>query len=169
MPNGGTDNCGTCCFNRRNEGRTGHGRGNPELPNHCHIRDQPIDDPGYTYCLNHPYRIGERDPIPIGPILVAEVGPGFSYGRVPWKPSPDSEAVRVHLLELLAQAEALFENDFHPSFGPKVRHYPDFAGVVIWQLGQFRERRAVAGIEAALANIPELESLARGALDAIGS
>ncbi len=145
----------------------GHGHGNPELPHYCQIRSQAIDDPGYTYCLNHPYRSRAGDPIPIGPILVAEVGSGLSFERVPWQPSPDTEEVRLHLLELLGRAEDIFSEDYHPAFGPKIRNHPDYAGVVIWQLGQFREQRAVPGIEFVRGKIPDLAAIARQALEAI--
>lgn len=168
MPNGGPDNCGTCSFNQRNEGRLGHSAGNPDLANHCLIRDQALEDPFYKYCLNHPYRTNhEPDPIPVGPLLRAEAGPGFSYARVPWKPSPDSEEIRLHLLDLLERAEDVFAQDFHPAFGESVRLQPDYVGVVIWQLKEFGERRAVPGIERVRANIPELEGIAREAIEAI--
>ncbi len=168
MPNGGTDNCGTCSFNRRNEGRLGHSQGNPDLPHHCLIRDQAIRNPGYTYCLNHPYRTKhEPDPIPVGPLLIAEAGSGFEYRRVPWKPSPDSEEIRLHLLDLLGRAEEIFAKDFHPAFGEAIRLDPDYVGVVIWQLGEFGEPRAVPGLERVQSGIPELAEIARGALESI--
>lgn len=168
MPNGGPDNCATCSFNQRNEGRLGHGRGNPDLPHHCLIRDQALEEPGYKYCLNHPYRTNhEPDPIPVGPLLKAEAGPGFAFHRVPWKQSPDSEEIRLHLLDLLGRAEEVFAKDYHPAFGESVRLTPDYVGVVIWQLGEFGERRADSGLERVQDSIPELAELAHDALESI--
>ena len=54
MPNGGSDCCGTCWFNRSLEGQRGSGNFNRETPSHCEIRDLDIPDPFYTYCANHP-------------------------------------------------------------------------------------------------------------------
>ena len=71
MPNGGSDCCGTCWFNRANGGRKGSGNHDRSIASHCEIRDLPIRDPFYTYCANHPYRPDQREPIPIGPVFVA--------------------------------------------------------------------------------------------------
>ena len=109
------------------------------------------------YCLNHPYRTRELDPIPVGPLLKAEAGPDFEFRRIPWKPSPDTEEIRLHLLDLLGRAGELFANDYHPAFGETVRLDPDYVGVVIWQLREFGERRAVPGLRGckpALASSP---------------
>ena len=70
MPNGGSDCCGTCWFNRSLEGQRGSANFNDETPSHCEIRDLDIPDPFYTYCANHPYHRPSRDPIPIGPVYV---------------------------------------------------------------------------------------------------
>ena len=70
MPNGGSDCCGTCWFNRSLEGQRGSGNFNREIPSHCEIRDLDIPDPFYTYCANHPCHRPGRDPIPIGPVYV---------------------------------------------------------------------------------------------------
>ena len=138
LPNGGSDNCGTCGFNRKNMHEAGLIEGNRHMPpgSHCDIRDEPIDDPGYTYCANHPRRRSLRDPIPVGPILAAEaVGLG-EYERVPLKPSPDTEEIRRHLLDLLDEPE---ERDSQLVF-PIL---PTVMYTVIWQLAEFRERRAL--------------------------
>ena len=69
MPNGGSDCCGTCWFNRKNRGeRDWPKHADNTLPDHCEIRDLAIEDPFYTYCANHPHRRPERDRIPIGPV-----------------------------------------------------------------------------------------------------
>ena len=49
MPNGGSDCCGTCWFNRSLEGKRGSANFNREIPSRCEIRDLDIPDPFYTY------------------------------------------------------------------------------------------------------------------------
>ena len=86
MPNGGSDCCGTCWFNRSNGGRRGSANFSRGIPSYCEIRCLDIPDPFYTYCANHPHHRSNRDPIPIGPVYV-----GDSFGvREFWKPSPDT-------------------------------------------------------------------------------
>lgn len=132
MPNGGSDCCGTCWFNARNKGEAGYGHADNPEPNFCTIRGLTIENPFWTYCTNHPHHCPNRDPIPIGPVFI-DAG-GYPYGRKQWQPSPDTEEVRGHLLELV---RAIQEQP--------AEEYP--AGVyrdemVVWQLGEFRERRA---------------------------
>jgi hypothetical protein len=123
MPNGGSDCCGTCWFNAKNKGEAGYAHARGPEPSFCSIRNLPIDSPFYTYCGNHPRHRPERDPIPIGPVFR-----GDSTGaREPWSPSPDTEEIRQHLLALLEP-----EGEADP--------------VVIEQLGEFREIRALAGL-----------------------
>ncbi|MCY3767731.1 MAG: hypothetical protein OXH06_20125 [Gemmatimonadetes bacterium] len=155
MPNGGSDCCGTCWFNRKNQGeRDWLLYVDTSVPSHCEIRDIAIKDPFYTYCANHPHRRPDRDPIPIGPVmrhggweeewrvragqpdvLVSKENPRYF-----WKPSPDSEEIRQHLLNLL---ESIFEHmsrDWYP--------IGDGLGeTVLRQLGEFREQRAVRHLE----------------------
>ena len=66
MPNGGSDCCGTCWFNRSLEGQRGSGNFNRETPSHCEIRDLDIPDPFYTYCANHPSTDQAETPSPLG-------------------------------------------------------------------------------------------------------
>ena len=153
MPNGGSDCCGTCWFNRANHGRAGSVNHDHSIPSHCEIRDLAIEDPFYPYCANHPYRRPDRDPLPIGPVLLPEdvtpetpeIAPtvldtGTEWSaRVVWKASPDSEEIRVQLLELLVDLEEQARKDrYFPT--------PSMAAAVIWQLGEFRESRAVRGL-----------------------
>ena len=135
MPNGGSDCCGTCWFNRKNHGERGF-RGVPDRDeaSYCEIRHFEIEDPFYTYCANHPHRRPERDPIPIGPVT-RYAGDGFSNDREDWIPSPDSEEIRQHLLELL-------ENFFEHVFKDRYPIGPDVGEAAIRQLGEFREPRA---------------------------
>ena len=58
MPNGGSDCCGTCWFNRSLEGKRASANFNREIPSRCEIRDMGIPDPFYTYCANHRKRCG---------------------------------------------------------------------------------------------------------------
>jgi hypothetical protein len=135
MPNGGSDCCGTCWFNARNQGQAGFRHADDSIPAHCTIRDLPIESPFYTYCGNHPHRCPERDPIPIGPVFT-----GDSSGRREfWLPSPDTEEVRLHLLALLA---AMLEQ---PATEYPIGIYRD--EIVIWQLGEFREVRAIGELQ----------------------
>ena len=141
MPNGGSDNCGTCWFNRKNiaanrRERCSYSSTSP----YCEIRDVSIKDPFYTYCANHPHRRSVRDPVPIGPILVGQVKSGFAYERVIWKPSPDTEDIRRHLLDLLADFEKTAIGDSYPAI-PSVIH------TVVWQLGKFGEKRAIKSLQ----------------------
>ena len=72
---------------------------------------------------------------------------GFPYGRKQWQPSPDTEEVRHHLLELVGAIS-----------GQPSEEYP--AGVytdemVVWQLGEFRESRAADDLRRIAAFSPE--------------
>ena len=158
MPNGGSDCCGTCWFNRTNQGERDWKQYRDEsVPPYCEIRDVAIDNPFWTYCANHPHRRPERDPIPIGPIR-RYAGDGWTNEREVWVPSPDSEEIRQHLLELL-------ENFFEHVFKDRYPIGESLSQVIIWQLGQFREHRAVKHIEWISKNSPDQwEAVARTAL-----
>lgn len=156
MPNGGIDNCGTCWFNTKNKGEAGHGHVHDAGEHYCIIRKQPIiEDPFHTYCANSPYNTS-TDPdaapniidTPIGPIFVTLNGQR-DYTRVQWIPSPNSEETRLRLLKLLAVI---------------VEQPDDYAGnmawddMVIWQLGEFREKRAVEDLKRIAAFNPEAKA-----------
>ena len=160
MPNGGSDCCGTCWFNKKNQGeRNRTRRGDDSIPPYCEIRKVAVPDPFYTYCANHPHRRPERDPIPIGPIT-RYAGDGMSNDREVWMPSPDSEEIRLHLLKLLDEFFPNVAKDRYP-IGPGLGE------AVIRQLGEFREKRAEGQLRRIGENLPEpwksaaLESLAR--------
>ena len=131
MPNGGSDCCGTCWFNRSLEGQRGVGNFNREIPSHCEIRDLDIPDPFYTYCANHPCHRPGRDPIPIGPAYVYRAtGPVGEGGREEWQPSPDTEEIRQHLLDIVRLPEehayvgpVSTQPCFHQSLGNLERSY----------------------------------------------
>ena len=164
MPNGGSDCCGTCWFNARNKGEAGYDHADDPEPNFCTIRNLAIDDPFWTYCGNHPYRRPDRDPIPLGPVFVAE----GDHGRKVWQQSPDTEDVRQHLLELLRTITEQPGEEY-----PAGIHADE---LVVWQLGEFRERRAIVDLQRIAAFAPEAsggrfgrtrESLVGAARDAL--
>jgi hypothetical protein len=135
VPNGGSDCCGTCWFNTRNKGEAGYGHAGDLGPASCAIRDFAIKNPFYTYCGNHPHRRPEKDLIPIGPVYTGD----SSGQRTLWKNSPDTEAIRLHLLKLL---EEMAEEP--------VAEYPigtHSDEVVVWQLGAFKEPRAIEHLQ----------------------
>ncbi len=146
MPNGGSDCCGTCWFNAANKGQAGFGHRDDTEPPFCTIRSLPIKGPFYTYCGNHPHRRPERDPIPIGPVFTG----GPEGNREVWKPSPDTEEIRQHLLGLLNQTEE------RPSFEYPLGIYAD--EIVVWQLGEFRETRALETLRRVVAFNPDSTS-----------
>ena len=123
-----------------------HIRGTPNR-SFCSIRNLPIEDPFYTYCGNHPHRRPERDRIPIGPVFTGD----SSGARQFWQPSPDTEEIRQHLLSLLDAQER------RPSSEYPIGVYAD--EVVVWQLGEFREVRAIAGLRRIANFDPSAEEL----------
>ena len=147
MPNGGSDCCGTCWFNAKNKSEAGYARSRDPEPSFCSIRNLPIEDPFYTYCGNHPHRRPERDRIPIGPVFTGD----SSGARQFWQPSPDTEEIRQHLLSLLDAQEQ------QPSSEYPIGVYAD--EVVVWQLGEFREVRAIAGLRRIANFDPSAEEL----------
>ena len=144
MPNGGSDCCGTCWFNRRNQGRHGYPKDQTDQEPYCDIRDVVIGNPFYTYCANHPHRRPERDPIPIGP-TIRYVG---GEVRVTWIRSPDTEPIRKHLLELLVNFADILPEDSYPAG-------PSLGEVVIRQVGEFQDRRAIESLELIAEHNPE--------------
>ncbi len=135
MPNGGSDCCGTCWFNAKNKGEAGYAHTKDPEPAFCTIRKFAIEQPFYTYCGNHPHRRPKRDPIPIGPVYIGE----SSGVRELWRSSPDTEEIRQHLLTLLARIQAKPVTEY------PIGIYTD--EIVVWQLGEFREARAIAGLQ----------------------
>lgn len=146
MPNGGSDCCGTCWFNRANSGEMGSSNHDRSIPSHCDIRDLAIEDPFYTYCANHPYRLQRRVPVPLGPVYVhvesSEERDGvteFWSERKPWKDAPDTEEIRSQLLDLLEDPGNL--SDHYPFHGE------DLLRVVVDELERLREERAIPILE----------------------
>ena len=142
MPNGGSDCCGTCWFNRSLEGKRGSSNFNHDIPSHCEIRDLDISDPFYTYCANHPYHRPGKDSIPIGPVYVG-------MGRKEWQPSPDTEEIRQHLLDIVRLPEEQFDEGYH--FFTHPAHF-----AAISQLVEWRDERVISALEE-IAQRPEVE------------
>ena len=161
MPNGGSDCCMTCWFNRRNRGsRNWSEHADPTVPAYCEIRDVAIDEPGWRYCANHPHRRPDRDPIPIGPITHYDDGYDGSKTRSVWKHSPDTEQIRQHLINLLAEMNEHMAHDWYPIGA-------GLAETVIWQLGEFKEQRAVPELKRIRDHYWGLADAARDALTKI--
>ena len=146
MPNGGSDCCGTCWFNRANGGRRGSSRHDRSIASHCEIRDLAIENPFYTYCANHPYRLQKRVEVPLGPVHVhvdeSYERDGVTYydsGRVVWKDAPDTEEVRNQLLQILEDPGDL--SDGYPFYGTNL------VRVVVDELERLREPRAIPILE----------------------
>ena len=159
MPNGGSDCCGTCRFNRANAGW----RENSPFPvensknihevSYCEIRELDIENPFWTYCANHTTRMKRRVNVPLGPVYVHEsvidvVKPRTGKrdphsDRQPWVDAPDTEEVRTQLLQFLKELELL--SDSYPWHGKDLVHE------VVDELERLREPR----------DIPILEQIAK--------
>lgn len=161
MPNGGSDCCGTCWFNRANGGRMGSSRHDDSTPSHCEIRDLAIDDPFYTYCSNHPYRMQRRVPVPLGPVYVhvdesfERAGKSnYTHGREIWVHAPDTDEVRNQLLRLPEEPGGT--SDHYPSYGD------DLLGVVVDELERLRESRAIPILERVAEEVREHDEASEG-------
>lgn len=161
MPNGGSDCCGTCWFNKANKGEWGASIGISSLRRSVASGAWPSVIPSITYRANHPYRRGPfAIRIPIGPILVHS---GWGQNsRKEWYLSPDNEVIRLHLLALIHDAHVHLMRDRYP-LGPGL------VISVIRQLGEFREARVVERLDWLARKGPaEIAGEARMALSRIG-
>ncbi len=154
MPNGGSDCCGSCWFNRANNGTPGIMNTDPGIPSFCEIRGLAIPDPGYTYCANHPYRRPKRDAIPIGPVYVGDA----DGVRKLWQPSPDTEEIRQHLLDIVRTPAE--HTDGYPFFSSPPHM------MAIQQLVDFDDPRVVNALED-LAQQSEMKEVRSDILDLI--
>lgn len=147
MPNGGSDCCGTCWFNAKNKGEVGYAQAHDPEPDYCVIRQLPIEGAFWTYCANHPHHNPDKIDVPIGPAFKATSDPdddgtvGPMYERVVWQQSPDTEKVRDTLLALLHE---IVESPTAAYLGYPTMSFDD---TVIWQLGEFQERRAIPDLQ----------------------
>ncbi len=133
MPNGGSDCCGTCCFNSKNGGETGYSHAGDPGEDRCTLRDVVVGNPFWTYCANHPAHNSGLIKTPVGPIYV-----GDESGRNISVESPDNEEIRQILLQLLDAIAEVPQSEYPMS--------ASFNETVIQQLGEFREKRAVGGL-----------------------
>ncbi|OED35733.1 hypothetical protein AB832_06135 [Flavobacteriaceae bacterium (ex Bugula neritina AB1)] len=132
MPNGGSDCCGTCWFNSKNEGEPGYHGSTKEGIVTCQIRNLEIEDPFYTYCINHPHHNSNRIKTPLGPVYSGD-------DRQILIESPDNREVRDSLIELLQKIEEI-----------PINEYPIGRGLdeeVIIQVGKLEEKRAVPSLK----------------------
>ncbi len=153
MPNGGPDNCLTCCFNRLSDGRTGTDLPEPSEDDlksaWCTIREHEVRTPSWSYCANHHHHNPERLTTPVGPVYSCFM---HYSPRVIQEESPDSAEIRAALLVML---ESLPE---HPTEGSPTETHMDEE--VIKQLMKLGEPRAIEGLRRAarfdpLASTPE--------------
>lgn len=128
MPNGGSDCCGTCWFNSKNEDKPGYHGSKKEGKVVCQIRAREIDNPFWTYCINHPRHNPQKIKIPLGPVYSGE-------DRQILFEAPDNEAIRQSLLKLLEEMEELPRNEY--PFGRGLDEQ------VIVQIGKLNEQRAI--------------------------
>jgi len=135
MPNGGSDCCGTCWFNSDLSEEDVPIEDLPHSQIKCLLRDLIIENPYWTYCSNHPAQISNKIEIPIGPVYIVDPDSGFSYRRKVWVESPDTKAIREALLEMLGSIQE------QPRSAYMVPSRIEEA--IIYQLMQFREKRAV--------------------------
>ncbi|TYA84061.1 HEAT repeat domain-containing protein [Seonamhaeicola marinus] len=132
MPNGGSDCCGTCWFNSKNEGEPGYHGSTKEGTVVCQIRNLEIDDPFYTYCINHPHHNPNRIETPLGPVYSGD-------DREILVESPDNKYTRDSLIELLRKIEEI-----------PINEYPIGRGLdeeVITQVGKLEEKRAIPSLK----------------------
>lgn len=146
MPNGGSDCCGTCWFNQKNKGEPGYEHAHDPDPDVCIIRDLVIENPFYTYCINHPHHNPEKLDFPIGSVYV-----DAEEGRKLWVESSDTEEIRQGLLKLLKEITEIPEDEYPSGI------YRD--EVVIRQVGVFKEKRAITDLQRIAAFNPKAASV----------
>lgn len=134
MPNGGSDNCNSCRFNERNEGRSGYPREVHHGSIRCILRDVEITNTHWTYCSNHPNSNPNRHELPVGPV---DKHDGVSGRRIPPYASPDTPEIRDGLLHLLSGMSG-----DRRALGVEL--------TAIKQLGQWKEPKAVDGLRRVL-------------------
>ena len=118
----------------------------------CTIRDVPIDHQVDTFCLNHPAFMPDGNDTPIGPALWHLIHLYLRrWAPLPenvWALSPDTEEVRIQLLHILENLDSL-NSRARPGTAEAI------SSVVIWQLTQFQEQRALPILQRLLERWPE--------------
>ncbi|MBS7648192.1 MAG: hypothetical protein QW261_09015 [Candidatus Jordarchaeaceae archaeon] len=110
MPNGGSDCCGTCTFNRANKDKS-------QEP-FCEVRNFKIEDPYWTYCNNHPRRNPLLVRTPRGPVWTA------IFAELDSKPF--SKELQIPPKLLPPKGDAMY---VRAPFCGGIRPYQDGAGV----------------------------------------
>jgi hypothetical protein len=155
MPNGGSDCCGTCWFNKANQDKAGYPKRDSNIENRCDIRDVIVENPFWTYCANHSHHNPNKIELPIGPVYV-DSREGFPYRRKVLVDSPDSEEIRKNLIRIL---ESMQEQP--------IEEYPTSTKLdetVILQLGLFKEKRAVTELRRIMSFDPFARPMRKKAL-----
>jgi hypothetical protein len=124
----------TCWFSEKNKGEPGYRHTPTEGRDFCLIRNIEIEDPAWTYCANHPWRGREKEECPIGPVTTDR-----GEGRVIWKESPDTTEIRNRLLEIVGSIGR--KSDSQYPIGPTREE------VVVWQLGEWKEHKALPDLK----------------------
>ena len=135
MPNGGSYCCGTCWFNDKNNGVAGYAAIKKGESVICTIRDVEIVDPFWTYCANHPHHNKNKVNLPLGPVYISD---NYPYSRKMWLAPPDTENIRLKLLELLDSISA-DPQSIYPSS-------TDIEEEIIKQLLAFKEKCSIEGL-----------------------
>jgi|AMZC01.1.fsa_nt_AMZC01001351.1_1 hypothetical protein len=151
MPNGGIDNCLTCWFNAKNKGVANVAHHEYEGEDFCLIRQLRIEgNPVHTYCANSPFNTSEslnpvdKIEVPVGGVYKAAIDthigvwPPDPYARVLWQAAPDTEEIRQRLLEMLKKI-----TEIPAEYGGEM----PWDDMVIFQLGEYREKRAVVELQ----------------------
>ena len=119
------DNCGTCIY----------GVGGDGFSAVCSIRDVDIESLNWTYCINLPKYNKNDITVALGPVY--KYAPDH-YNRKVLIDSPDNQEVRGSLLIEASNIREVLDY-----------HYFDILRdeVIIWQLGEFKEKRAIELLE----------------------
>jgi len=147
MPNGGSDCCGTCWFNRKNDGKAGYPKKSVDskLPAYCSIRDVVIPEPFWTYCSNHPAHNIEEISTPVGPVFICDTYP---YVRKIWIECPDTEEIRVQLVDILESIPEMPVPEYPSTYS--------FETLIIDHITALCEKRAIPGLRRILGFDPSV-------------
>ena len=116
----------------------------------CTIRGVPIRERQDTLCLNQQAFMPDGNETAVGPVLWHLIDLHLRKWKPEpenvWEPSPDTEEVRLELLRLLENVDRVNSRAWLASpIGP----------VIIWQLIEFQEQRAVPVLKRLIERHPE--------------